>query len=125
MKTLWTLLLAVPLVAGACKGNTSDNAPNADNTARNDKDRDPNNAVTADQAANRGADLDLTKQVRRAIIEDSDLSTNAHNVKVVVDHGVVTLAGPVSNADERAKLESDATKVPGTAKVVNKTEIKD
>ena len=125
MKSLIAILLAAPLVVGACKARTGENAPNADNTERNGKDRDRNNAVTADQAAQHGPDLDLTKQVRKAIVDDSDLSTSAHNVKVVVDNGVVTLAGPVNSMDERQKVEQIAMNVPGTAKVVNKLEVKD
>jgi hyperosmotically inducible periplasmic protein len=125
MKTLLTMLLAAPLVVGACKARTGENAPNADNTERNGKDRDRNNAVTADQGANHGPDLDLTKEVRRAIVDDGDLSTTAHNVKVIVDNGVVTLAGPVKSMDERQKVEQIAMNVPGTAKVINKLEVKD
>jgi len=79
---------------------------------------------TADQAANSGADLDLTQAIRKAIV-DADLSTNAHNVKVIVDHGVVTLAGPVANSDERQKVETIAMNVRGTTKVINNLEVKD
>jgi len=50
-------------------------------------------------------------------------STNAHNCKVVVNDGVVTLARPVANTDEKIKIETLATAVAGVTKVVNQLEI--
>jgi osmotically-inducible protein OsmY len=122
MKAILAILLAAPLATAGCKEHR-DHATSADDTAHNR--RDPNNAVTADQGASHGDDLALTAQVRRALIRDDALSTDAHNVKIVVDRGVVTLAGPVASADERSKVETIAEAVPGTARVVNNTEIKD
>src|SRR5690349_12769892 len=111
--TFFSIALALFFVA-SCKTNTTD----ADNTAKNSRE----NVPTADQAAQRGNDLDLTASVRKAIVDADGLSTNATNAKVVVDNGVVTLIGPVASAEEKARLESLAVKA-GAAKVVNQLEI--
>jgi osmotically-inducible protein OsmY len=78
---------------------------------------------TADQAAQTGVDLTLTQQVRKAIIADPDLSTNAHNVKIIVNQGTVTLAGPVASNDERTRVAQLAAGVPGAQRIVNELEI--
>jgi osmotically-inducible protein OsmY len=112
------ITLATALGSAACKSKP-DNAA-ADNTAQNARDKSA--VPTADQAGQSKADIDLAQQVRKAITGDSSLSTNAHNCKVVVSAGVVTLAGPVASADERAKVESLATGVVGVSRVVNQLE---
>jgi osmotically-inducible protein OsmY len=112
------LVAAVPLVAaGACKAK-SDQPPAADNTARN-KAVEP----TADQAPLSGSGLDATAKIRKAIMDDGSLSTNAHNCKVVVDKDMVTLTGPVASADERDRLARIAADASGL-RVVNNLEVK-
>src|SRR5271170_942483 len=62
-----------------------------DNSAQN-KDQ----GLTADNQANAKADRLTTANIRKAIIADKDLSTYAHNVKIITVNGVVTLKGPVT-----------------------------
>jgi hyperosmotically inducible protein len=69
----------------------------ADDTGRNVRDRDEN-AKTADQQSNSKEDLEITRKIRRALVEDKSLSTSAHNVKIVTVDRVVTLRGPVVSA---------------------------
>lgn len=115
---LISLLIATPLVSvTACK-KSADAPPAADNTAQNKRE----NLKTADQAAQGGSDLDLTAKIRRGIMDADGLSTNAQNAKIVVDKGVVTLAGPVATDAERTKLISIATSA-GATSVVNQLEI--
>jgi hyperosmotically inducible protein len=118
-KSLLSLVVAAVMATAACKSKPDDRAP--DNTAQNARDKSA--VPTADQAGQRKPDLDVAQQVRKAITGDSSLSTNAHNCKVVVNDAVVTLAGPVASADERAKVEQLATSVPGVTKVVNQLEV--
>lgn len=87
----------------------------ADNTAVNKRDRD-DRAVTADQQKNNKSDVELTAEIRRAIVKDDTLSTNAHNVKIVVQNGQVTLKGPVASAAEKAAVERKASAVVGAGK---------
>jgi len=85
-----------------------------DNTSVNKRD----GAVaepTADQQKENRADLDLTKKIRSSIIEDKSLSTYAHNVKVISQHGKVTLKGPVRSEDERKSIMAKAISVTGSA----------
>lgn len=117
-KSLFATLFAVAALS-ACKSHSND-APAADNTARNDRDRAA--TPTADNATNDKADRDLTQKIRRAVMDDSALSTNAHNCKIVVQNGTVTLVGPVASDAERTKLEQIATANGGT-KVVNQLEV--
>jgi hyperosmotically inducible protein len=85
--------------------------------------RDKAAVPTADQAGQNKSDVSVAADVRKSLMNDSTLSTNAHNCKVIVNSGVVTLAGPVATTDEKAKIESLATAVAGVTKVVNQLEI--
>jgi osmotically-inducible protein OsmY len=118
-KFLCAFALAAVVAAGACKSKPEDHA--ADNTAQNARDKAA--MPTADQAGQAKPDIDVAQQVRKAIVGDNSLSTNAHNCKVIVNDGVVTLTGPVVSADEQASVARLATAVPGVTKVVNQLEV--
>jgi osmotically-inducible protein OsmY len=74
-----------------------------DNSANN-----KDHAVTADQAGNHKSDVELAKSVRRAITSDKQLSVYAHNVKVIVNAGAVTLKGPVHSQEEKDAVVAKA-----------------
>jgi osmotically-inducible protein OsmY len=118
-KTLFVTLLAVAALS-ACKSSARD-APVADNTAKNDRDRAA--TPTADNAVNNASDLDLTQKIRQAVMADGSLSTNAHNCKIVVQNGTVTLVGPVASDAERTRLEQIAMANAGDRKIVNQLEV--
>jgi osmotically-inducible protein OsmY len=90
----------------------------ADNTAKNER-----NTKTADEAVNTSSDLELTQEIRKAVMADDSLGTNAQNAKIVVTSGDVTLVGPVASADEKAALERIASSKAGTRKVINQLEV--
>lgn len=92
-----------------------------DNTAKNDRDRNPS-AVTADQQKENSADRDLARQIRKSLIKDKSLSTYAHNIKVIAQNGVVTLKGPVKTEQEKQSIEAKAAEAAGGADKV-KSEI--
>jgi hypothetical protein len=94
-------------------------AKQQDNTAAN-----KDNAPAADQQKNDPADRDLAKQIRQSITGDKDLSTSAHNVKVIVRNGEVTRKGPVESDGEKATVESKATSLAGPGKVQNQLTVK-
>lgn len=89
-----------------------------DNTSANKQDRD-SSQPTADQAKNNSPDRDLMKRIRHDIVDDKSLSTYGHNVKVIVDHGRVTLKGPVRSEREKSAIEEYARKYAGSGNVVN------
>jgi osmotically-inducible protein OsmY len=90
----------------------------ADNTKVNTRDREPG-AVTADQQKDNAADLSVTQQIRRSLVRDKNLSTYAHNVKIVAQGGQVTLKGPVRSEAEKQTVESKAVQVAGAGHVTN------
>lgn len=100
---------------------SSQQAP-ADNTKVNQRDRNPNER-TADQQKENAGDRQLTQQIRRAIVKDKALSTDAHNVKVITQNGSVTLKGPVKSEQEKQAIESKATEIAGSGKVTNELQV--
>jgi len=94
----------------------------ADNTARNSRDRDGATQTSGDQAENE-TDRQITAAVRQAVVGDSSLSTNAHNVKIVTSGGTLTLRGPVKSTEEKAAIEAKAKQVAGVTRVDNLLEI--
>jgi hyperosmotically inducible periplasmic protein len=119
------VILAIALGAASLAAQNADsNGVKPDNTKVNQRDRDANHA-TADQQKNNTPDLDLTKNIRRSIMEDKSLSNDAHNVKVISQNGTVTLKGPVKSEAEKSAIVSKAVSVAGSAdKVVDQMSVK-
>lgn len=116
------LLLSCGTLALA-QDSAGQSAPASDNTKMNQRDRNPNE-LTADQQQNNLSDRDLTQQVRKAIEADKDLSTYAHNVKVIAQNGQVTLKGPVRSEEEKRAVEAKAREVAGKGKVTSELTVK-
>ena len=94
-----------------------------DNTKTNKRDRN-DNAPTADsQQKMSKADTALAKQIRQALTADKSLSTYAHNVKILVQDGKVTLRGPVRSETERHEIQRKAASVAGADRVTNQLEV--
>jgi len=85
-----------------------------DNTAKNQRDRNQSEA-TADQQKENKSDRELSRQIRRALVEDKSLSTYAHNIKVIAQNGQITLKGPVKSDEEKQVVEAKAAQVAGGA----------
>lgn len=94
----------------------------ADNSGKNVRDR-ANAALTASDQSNTPADIAITQNIRQAVVADKDLSTNAHNVKIITANGIVTLRGPVKDAEEKANIGAKAQQVAGVTRVDNQIEI--
>jgi osmotically-inducible protein OsmY len=93
-----------------------------DNTQVNKRDRDASQP-TADQQKNNRSDLAITRDIRRAIVKDKNLSTYAHNVKVITQHGDVTHKGPVRTEEEKRIVEAKATDIAGAGHVTNEISV--
>jgi len=101
--------------------NTTAKPP--DNTSVNK--RDKNQAEpTADQGKNNLSDRDLMSHIRRDVVKDKNLSSYAHNVKIIADHGKVTLKGPVHSEDEKRSVEEYARKYAGEGNVTSELSVK-
>ena len=94
-----------------------------DNTAVNKQDRDTN-SPTADKAKNNMSDRDMMKNIRREVVADKSISTYGHNVKIISQHGQVTLRGPVHSEDEKKAIEEHARKYAGDGHVDNQITVK-
>ena len=94
----------------------------ADNTARNERDRNAATQVPTDQAENE-ADRDISANVRKAVVGDDSLSINAQNIKIVTSNGNVTLRGPVKTGREKEAIEAKAKQVTGVHSVTNLLEV--
>jgi hyperosmotically inducible periplasmic protein len=93
-----------------------------DNTGRNVRDRGGDTMTPVDQS-NDKADLNLTQELRKAIMADDSLSTNAKNVKIITANGIVTLRGPVNTTQEKATIEAKAQSIAGANNVDSQLEI--
>ena len=94
----------------------------ADNTKVNKVDRAKGGA-TADQQKENAGDREIARRIRRSLMDDKDLSTYAHNVKIIAQHGRVTLKGPVRTEEERKTIEAKAIEVAGAGHVTNQIHI--
>jgi hyperosmotically inducible periplasmic protein len=98
--------------------NTAGAQMAADNTKVNQRDRQPSQP-TADQQLNNRSDMEITRQLRKAIVSDKSLSTYAHNIKIITKGSKVTLKGPVRSADEQKSIEAKATEIAGAGNVTS------
>lgn len=123
------LVLASALLLGgisllSAQNQQSDSQQTApDNSKANKRDRSKQEP-TADQQKENANDREITRKIRRAIMEDKSLSTYAHNIKIITQDGTVTLKGPVSSDDEKASIEAKAAQVVGQDHVTSQLEVK-
>jgi len=80
--------------------------------------------MTSGEQSNAKSDVELTREIRKAVVKDPALSTLAHNVKIVAVNGSVTLRGPVKTEEERTAIAGKAQEIAGTDKVDNQLEVK-
>jgi osmotically-inducible protein OsmY len=90
--------------------------------AQNQRDRDHQTLTPIDQS-NKPADLETTRNIRRAIVKDDQLSTEAKNVKIITVDGNVTLRGPVKTDQEKAAIVSKAAQVAGDSNIHNELQV--
>lgn len=108
---------SVTYLAACCSG------PASENTQRNVRDKDNTTLTPADRKETE-SDIEVTANVRRAMVEQKSLSVNARNIKINTRNGTVTLRGPVNSAAESTELERIAKQTPGVTQVDNQLEIK-
>jgi hyperosmotically inducible protein len=120
---LWvSLSIACSSQTGRVESSGSVASRDADNTARNERDRNSEIPTAGDQAQNK-QDVEIAANIRKAVVSDDSLSVNAHNVKIIASNGAVTLRGPVKSQQEKAAIEAKAKDVAGVSSVHNMLEI--
>ncbi|MFZ6711934.1 BON domain-containing protein [Undibacterium sp. TC9W] len=98
-------------------------ASNVDNSEINNRDKNAANKTPEDQF-NTQEDRQVLAAIRRSVVGDKSLSVLAHNVKIMVNAGTVTLRGPVKTADEKVKVEKIAQAVKGVTSINNSLDVK-
>ena len=125
MKKIAVALVLSSALLGMGTASMAQDSPNTapDNTAVNVRDRAPD-AMTAGQQSNAKSDVELTREIRRAVVKDDSLSMLAHNVKIVTANGSVILRGPVKTEQEKVAIANKAEQIAGPNKVDNQLEVK-
>ena len=108
----------------ASSGFAAPGTAEVDNTKINQRDAGGKSLTPEDQSRGNAADVELTRKIRRELVNDKSLSTDAQNIKIITLNGVVTLRGPVASGSEKAKIDILAKKVSGVKQVENQTEVK-
>ena len=120
MKRLVALGLCTAL-AGALPAFAAE-PKDADNTAKNVRDRDDKTPTPMDQGGSEG-DRTITAEIRKQVTDSDALSMNAKNVKIITQDGVVTLRGPVKTTQEKTTVASIARKATGVKRVDDQLEV--
>jgi osmotically-inducible protein OsmY len=116
---LGSLALGVSLMAMAVPRYQYSQQTAPDNTKKNKDQPSP----TADQQKMNPADRAITQKIRKAVHDDTSLSTYAHNIKIITQDGKVTLRGPVRSEEEKNSLQAKAVTIAGQENVTNQLEI--
>jgi len=114
-----SLVFCASLMAVPMPGSQDPQQTPPDNTKQNKDQTNP----TADQQKMNPADRAITQKIRKAIHEDSTLSTYGHNIKIISQDGKVTLRGPVRSEEEKSNIEAKAVAVAGQGNVSDQLEI--
>jgi osmotically-inducible protein OsmY len=128
MKIFATILILAGALSAREKDNGTDttqtiasNAAAPDNTKTNARDKAP--TVTPLDQGNSQADIDTTQAIRKALMGDDALSTNAKNVKIITNRGVITLRGPVKTDAEKKSIGTKALAAAGGNRVDDQIDI--
>jgi hyperosmotically inducible periplasmic protein len=116
-----TMLAACAAIALTCSaGHFPAYGQEPDNSGQNKA-----QSQTADDQTSARSDRLLTANVRKAIVGDKDLSTYAHNVKIITRDGHVTLKGPVKSEEEKKQVLTDAANAVSAENISNELTVKE
>lgn len=96
--------------------------PAADNSAVNERDRSPDAKTPIDQSED-AADIKITSDIRKRVMEQPKFSIDAQNIKIITADGKVTLRGPVKADSEKETIEKIAHDVAGEDNVDSQLEV--
>ncbi|MBY0548381.1 MAG: BON domain-containing protein [Candidatus Obscuribacterales bacterium] len=92
----------------------------ADNTGMNKTEKD----FSAEHQSNEQKDVQLSADIRKAILEDKNMSVNSQNVKIITNGENITLRGPVDSEPERSRILEIARAAAGGMSVTDEMELK-
>ena len=78
------------------------------------------NDVSPLDQSNAPGDVEITRNIRKALMDREGLSTGAKNVRIITANGRVVLNGEVANAAEKKTVNDAAVAVAGADKVDNR-----
>lgn len=113
-------LLALSVMG--CDRHESPPKSDNDNTKVNVRDRDAAALTPFDQTESEG-DRTITKMIRQFVVNDSNFSSDAKNIKIITVRGVVTLRGPVKNEQEKAMIVQKAQTIAGANNINDQLDI--
>ncbi len=116
------MLSMLALACFSCEDQGKGKGVDADNTGRNVRDRDAVAKTPFDQGESE-ADRTITQRLRQAIVADDTLSTNAKNIKIITNNGVITLRGPVNSPKEKDDIMRKVQAIAGNNRVENQIEV--
>lgn len=111
-----------PAASGTRAGDNNVGNTPADNTDKNERDRNGNTLTPGDQGGSE-TDRTVTQQIRQDLVKNDALSMTGKNVKIITVDGVVTLRGPVKSTDEKSQIATIAKGVGGVKRVDNQLEV--
>jgi hyperosmotically inducible protein len=115
-------ILPLFLLLAGC--NDKGTTPDADNTAKNVRDRNDATLTPGDQGTS-PADREITQKIRKALVMDTTgYSATAKNIKIITVNGKVTLRGPVKTDAEKTGIVTIAKSVAGEGNVEDQLEVK-
>ena len=115
--------LALGFLSLASFVSANDGGVRPDNTAANSHDRAEGAATPIDQS-NSAAAIQVTANIRRAVMGDKNLSTSAHNVKIITSGNTVTLRGPVDSSAEKDRVNALARRYAAGKDVLDQLTVK-
>jgi len=127
---LFAVMLSTPLLfaeetppkADEPVNTSTDNSVKPDNSRRNQRERAEQEKTPINQNENK-ADLEISRKIRQSILDDKNLSTYAHNIKIITQDGIVNLKGPVRSQEEKRNVEARAVDIAGRDKVKSQIEV--
>ncbi len=100
---------------------SQEKAPN--NSSKNTRDKELGKVTAQGQSAQK-RDVDITRELRKAIMATKGMSLDGQNVKIITRKGVVTLRGPVSSETEKNLIGDLAKSCPSVSSFTNQLEVK-
>lgn len=126
MKPIWFVLPLIGIALTGCDRQTNmpstDSTRNVDNTGQNVRDRDMQTLTPGNQSESE-VDRTITQNIRKALMDDQTLSTNAKNIKIITVQRVVTLRGVVNSDSERATILKKAKQFADTTQINDQLEV--
>ncbi|MDP3510344.1 MAG: BON domain-containing protein [Candidatus Melainabacteria bacterium] len=100
---------------------SQEKAPN--NSSKNARDEKLGKATAQNQSPQK-KDVEITRELRKAIMATNGMSVDGQNVKIITRKGIVTLRGPVSSESEKNVIGDLVKNCSSVVSFTNQLEIK-